>query len=55
MSGLLDKIRDWMSGGKKGGTGVLGEPGTTQRPGPSSGEPGDGPAPGEPRGPGGTA
>lgn len=47
--GMMDKIRELM--GKKSGGGLLGEPGSTQRPGPISGGPGDGPAGGGGAGP----
>ena len=55
MSGLMEKVRGLL--GKRGsgtGGGLLGQPGTTQRPGPSSGGPGDGPASGGSAGPAGT-
>ena len=55
MSGLMASIREWF--GKRGsgsGGGLLGEPGSTQRPGPSSGGPGDGPAAGGSAAPAGT-
>ena len=38
MSGLMSKLRDLVTGRGSGG-GLLGEPGDTQRPGPSSGGP----------------
>lgn len=52
---LMAKIREWMSGRKSGktGGGLLGEPGTTQQPGRSSGGPGDGPTTGGSTGPAG--
>ena len=55
MSGLMDTIRGWFGKRTSGsGGGLLGEPGTTQRPGASSGGPGDGPATGGSAGPAGT-
>jgi hypothetical protein len=55
MSGLIAKVREWMTRRKVRGSGVLGEPGTTQRPGRSSGGPGDGPMTGGSPGPAGAA
>ncbi len=54
--GFLDQVRGWFSKDEAGGSGgsLLGEPGDTQRPGPSSGEPGGGPSQGGSVGPAGT-
>lgn len=49
----MAKVREWMS--RRSGSGVLGEPGITQRPGQSSGGPGDGPITGGSSGPAGAA
>ena len=49
MSGLMDLLRKLT--GRKSGGGLLGEPGSTQRPGPISGGPGDGPMTGGGAGP----
>jgi hypothetical protein len=48
MSGLLDKLRNGLGS-------LLGKPGSTQRPGPSSGGPGEGPMSGGSPGPKGPA
>lgn len=53
MGGLMDKLRKLVGGRRSGG--VLGEPGSTQRPGPSSGGPGEGPMSGGSPGPKGPA
>jgi hypothetical protein len=55
---LVEKVREWMtrrksSGSGGSGGGLFGKPGTTQRPGRSSGGPGEGPMKGGSEGPGG--
>ena len=55
MNGLIAKVREWMTRRRLRGSEVLGEPGTTQRPGESSGGPGDGPMKGGSPGPAGAA
>jgi hypothetical protein len=52
MNKLMAKVRDLL-GGRKGKGGLLGEPGSTQRPG--SGGPGEGPMSGGSPGPKGPA
>lgn len=49
----LSKVRDWLA--RRPGKGVLGKPGSTQRPGPSSGGQGEGPMGGGSPGPKGPA
>ncbi|MFC7358706.1 hypothetical protein [Nocardioides astragali] len=57
MNRLMAKVREWMARRRAHGSGdgVLGEPGTTQRPGRGSGGPGEGPATGGSTGPAGPA
>ena len=57
MNRLMAKVREWMARrrSRDTGSGVLGEPGTTQRPGLSGGGPGDGPTTGGSPGPAGPA
>ena len=57
MNRLMAKVREWMARRKAHGSGEggLGEPGTTQRPGRSSGGPGEGPTAGGSPGPAGPA
>lgn len=55
MNRLMEKIREWMSRrtAPTSDEGVFGEPGTTQRPGRSSGGPAEGPMTGGSAGPAG--
>ena len=58
MNRLMAKVREWMTRRKRRGSGdsgggLLGEPGTTQRPGRSGGGPGEGPMKGGSEGPAG--
>ncbi|MFC7726841.1 hypothetical protein ACFQW6_17150 [Nocardioides sp. GCM10028917] len=56
MNRLVARVRDWWGRRRaRGASGLLGEPGSTQRPGPSSGGPGEGPAAGGSPGPKGPA
>jgi hypothetical protein len=57
MNRLLASVREWLTRrtSRRSGGGVLGEPGTTQQPGPSSGGPGEGPSSGGSPGPKGPA
>ena len=52
MNALLTKVQDWMARRRSHGSGgLLGEPGATQRPGPSGGGPAEGPMIGGSAGP----
>jgi hypothetical protein len=51
--GFLDQVKSWFSKDKSGSGGLLGEPGDTQRSGPSSGGPSGGPETGGSAGPAG--
>ena len=55
MNRWMERIREWLSRrSSRPRDGVLGEPGTTQRPGRSSGGPAEGPMSGGSAGPAGT-